>query len=189
VRRRLANPPRQPTPPAPPLAKGGRDGLVPPLANGESGGVTPPLGKGGMGGVEPAPPDIKLRIPHWARWLGLDASIEAQLAPLRAWCAAQSGKPPIPPEPDESASRLEQILDALLVGYTMSLQRLERAMEQHGLETIACAGEPFDPETMEVAEVVRDEGRSGTIVLDEIRKGYRWRGRVFRFAQVRVARP
>jgi molecular chaperone GrpE len=162
VRRLLDNPPALPDPPTPPLAKGG---------------------------VAPAPPQIKLRIPHWARWLGLDVSIEAQLAPLRAWCAAQSGQPATPAGPDESATRLEQILDALLVGYSMSLQRLERAMEQQGLEAIACVGEPFDPETMEVAEVVRDEGRAGTVVLDEIRKGYRWHGRVFRYAQVRVAKP
>ncbi len=136
-----------------------------------------------------APPVIKLKIPHWARWLGLDASIEAQLAPLHAWYAAQSGAPAPAPEPDETPNRLQQILDALLVGYRMSLQRLARAMEQHGLETIACVGEPFDPETMEVAEVLREEGRTSTEVLEVIRNGYHWRGRVFRYAQVRVAKP
>jgi molecular chaperone GrpE len=62
-------------------------------------------------------------------------------------------------------------------------------MTQHGLETIPCVGEPFDPETMEVAEVVREEGRASTEVLQEIRRGYLWRGRLFRYAQVRVAKP
>jgi molecular chaperone GrpE (heat shock protein) len=42
---------------------------------------------------------------------------------------------------------------------------------------------------MEVAEVVSEPGRTGTEVLEEVRRGYRWRGRVFRPAQVRVARP
>lgn len=132
-----------------------------------------------------APPEIKLKIPHWARWIGLDASIEAQLAPLRAWCAAQNGQP----ASDESADRLQQIFDALLVGYRMSLQRLSRTLEQQGLETIECVGESFDPEAMEVAEVIREEGRTSTEVLEVIRNGYRWRGRVFRYAQVRVAKP
>ena len=91
--------------------------------------------------------------------------------------------------PDETGQRLQQVLDALLVGYRMSLQRLERALEQQGLEAISCVGRPFDPETMEVAEVVREEGRTSTEVLQEIRRGYRWRGRLFRYAQVRVARP
>lgn len=130
------------------------------------------------------PPQIKLKIPHWARWLGLDASIDAQLAPLYAWCATRAGQPIAPP-----ADRLKQILDSLLVGYRMSLQRLERAMTHQGLETFPCVGEPFDPETMEVAEVVREEGRASTEVIQEIRRGYLWRGRLFRYAQVRVAKP
>jgi molecular chaperone GrpE (heat shock protein) len=42
---------------------------------------------------------------------------------------------------------------------------------------------------MEVAEVVREEGRASTEVIQEIRRGYLWRGRLFRYAQVRVAKP
>jgi molecular chaperone GrpE len=71
----------------------------------------------------------------------------------------------------------------------MSLQRIERALQQQGLESIACIGEPFDPETMEVAEVVREEGRGRTEVINVLRPGYWWRGRLFRYAQVRVAKP
>lgn len=130
-----------------------------------------------------APPVIKLKIPHWARWIGLDASIEAQLAPLYAWRQAHQ------PTADESAQRYRQSLDALLVGYRMSLQRLERAFDLYGLETFACVGAPFDPEIMEVAEVVRAEGRASTQVIDELRRGYLWHGRLFRCAQVRVAKP
>ena len=42
---------------------------------------------------------------------------------------------------------------------------------------------------MEVVEVVPGPGRASTEVIEEVRRGYRWRGRVFRFAQVRVAKP
>ena len=35
---------------------------------------------------------------------------------------------------------------------------------EHALERVACVGEPFDPETMEVAEVVRDPERAITEV-------------------------
>ncbi len=132
------------------------------------------------------PPVIKLKIPHWARWIGLDASVEAQLAPLYAW---RRGQLPAGPSGDELTQRYRQSIDALLVGYAMSLQRIERALEQQGLEVIACVGAPFDPETMEVAEVVREEGRPSTEVIDEIRRGYLWHGKLFRYAQVRVAKP
>ena len=130
-----------------------------------------------------APPVIKLKIPHWARWMGLDVSIEAQLAPLYAWRQGQ-----LSAAPDTGEDRYRKSLDALLTGYGMSMQRIERTLAQHGLEAFPCVGEPFDPEIMEVAEVVRVAGRARTEVIEELRRGYRWRGRLFRCAQVRVAK-
>jgi molecular chaperone GrpE len=113
-----------------------------------------------------------LVLPFWARWLGLTKILQSQ---------------------DEKRAAqllpLQQKFDALLVGYQMGLQRLERVLAQQGLEPIACVGEPFDPEIMEVVDVVRDSERDSTEVLEEVRRGYLWNGRVFRFAQVRVARP
>ena len=134
--------------------------------------------------ITPAP-TVEIRLPFWARLLGLGTSIEQQIVPLRIW---RSEQPP-PPGLDEYAQRFRQVLDALLVGYRMSLQRIERAFEQQGLEAIACVGQPFNPEIMEVAEVVRVEGRPSTEVVQEIRRGYLWHGRLFRYAQVRVAKP
>jgi molecular chaperone GrpE len=87
-----------------------------------------------------------------------------------------------------AARRARQLLDSILTGYTMSLQRLERALRQHEIEPIPCVGEPFDPERMEVLEVVSDSGLPSGQVIEEVRRGYLWRGRVFRFAQVRVAK-
>ena len=98
------------------------------------------------------------------------------------------GPAPAPPASAEAAGRVRGFLDSVITGYTMSLQRLERALQQHGLEAIPCAGRPFDPERMEVLEAVADSGRPAGEVLDEVRRGYLWNGRVFRYAQVRVAR-
>ena len=135
--------------------------------------------------VQPSPPpEIKIKLPYWARWFGLDASIKKQLARLKARHTSAPA-----PASDDGATRLRQILDALLVGYRMSMQRIERAFEQQSLEPIPCVGEPFDPELMEVAEVVREEGRASTEVIQEVRRGYLWQGRLFRYAQVRVAKP
>jgi molecular chaperone GrpE len=130
-------------------------------------------------------PEVKLLLPFWARWLGLEARIESQIAPLREW---RDERPP-PPGLDEHVAHYRKILDALLVGYRMSLQRIERAFTSHGLEAIDCIGQAFDPEIMEVVEVVREEGRPSTEVLQEIRRGYSWHGKLFRYAQVRVAKP
>ena len=87
-----------------------------------------------------------------------------------------------------AASQGRQVLASILVGYSMSLQRLERSLAYYELEPIDCVGELFDPECMEVVEAIAEPGRQSTEVLEEVRRGYRWRGRLFRFAQVRVAR-
>jgi len=88
----------------------------------------------------------------------------------------------------QAASQARGILESLITGYTMSVQRVERALQQHELEPISCVGAAFDPERMEALEIVSSSGRPSGEVIDEVRRGYQWRGRVFRFAQVRVAK-
>jgi molecular chaperone GrpE len=88
----------------------------------------------------------------------------------------------------DSAERARHLLASLLTGYTMSLQRIERALQEHGLEAIPTTGKRFDPERMEVVEAVVDSGRPSGEVVEEVRRGYLWNGRVFRYAQVRVAK-
>ena len=122
------------------------------------------------------------RPPWWARWFGGRAEGaerrrrkgEARRERLRA---ARAG-----------AERVRQTLAATAAGYAMTQQRVERAMAQHGLEPIPAVGQPFDPERMEVLEVVLDGGRPSGEVVDEVRRGYLWQGRIFRYAQVRVAK-
>jgi molecular chaperone GrpE len=88
----------------------------------------------------------------------------------------------------DSAERVRQLLASLVTGYTMSLQRIERALQQHGLEAIPTTEARFDPERMEVVEAVADCGRPSGQVIEEVRRGYLYNGRVFRYAQVRVAK-
>lgn len=92
----------------------------------------------------------------------------------------------------QAAAAAEQVRESfasVVIGYNMSLERLERTLQECGLEPIHCLGEPFDPELMEVVEVASDSDRPPNEVVEEVRRGYLWRGRVFRYAQVTVARP
>lgn len=88
----------------------------------------------------------------------------------------------------DTAERVRQLLASFVAGYTMSLQRVERALRQHGVEAIPTTAERFDPERMEVLEAVAGSGRPSGEVIEEVRRGYLWNGRVFRYAQVRVAK-
>jgi molecular chaperone GrpE len=126
-------------------------------------------------------PSAEGRPSWWSRWFGGRAEHavrqrerEARRERLRA--ARESGE------------RIRQALAATAAGYAMTLQRVERTMAQHGLEAIPAVGERFDPERMEALEVVLDGARPSGEVVEEVRRGYLWQGRVFRSSQVRVAK-
>jgi len=120
-----------------------------------------------------AAPPTELRS-LWARWLcGQRSRGHDDLRQQQASAAAE---------------RARLLLESVVGGYRMSLQRLERALEQQGLTPIACAGLPFDPERMEAIEAVADSGRRAGEVVAVVRPGYEWNGKVFRYALVRVAK-
>ncbi len=79
-------------------------------------------------------------------------------------------------------------LAALADGLELSQQRLLAALRRLDFETVDAVGESFDPETMDALEAVADDEQPSGTVLEEVRAGYCWRGRVFRYAQVKVAK-
>lgn len=122
----------------------------------------------------------------------LEEDTEEEPAPARSFWARWFATPPAPhagrQKARAAAGRARAALSGLLTGYAMSLDRLERALRKHGLEPIETVGEPFDPERMEVLDAVAGSGRPPGEVVEEVRRGYLYNGRVFRYAQVRVAR-
>ncbi len=78
-----------------------------------------------------------------------------------------------------------QLFDSLLEGYGLIQNRLQRAMKKEQIQRIACVGQPVDPQCMKVVEVVDEPNRPAGLVLEEVRRGYYWRGQVLRFAEVR----
>ncbi len=118
--------------------------------------------------------DAPTRPSWWARLLGARPSDPAR---QERWQIAR-----------DAIERTRQTLEATAAGYAMTLQRVERTMMQHGLEPIPAVGRPFDPDRMEALEVVLDSGRPSGEVVEEVRRGYLWQGRIFRYAQVRVAK-
>ena len=79
-------------------------------------------------------------------------------------------------EPSTEAER------QLLSGMINTREQLLKALEQEGLEVVPSIGEPFDPEIHEPASA--PGGTSDLIVSQELRRGYRLKGRVLRPAMV-----
>ncbi len=132
-------------------------------------------------------PSAPVQPPWWARLLGGRPSAAAAALADRRRREHEARQERLRAARD-SVERTRQTLAATAAGYAMTLQRVERAMAQHGLEPLAAVGRPFDPDRMEALEVVLDSGRPSGEVVEEVRRGYLWQGRVFRYAQVRVAK-
>ena len=80
------------------------------------------------------------------------------------------------------------LFNALLEGYSLIQGRLHRAMSAEEVVRIDCVGQRVDPESMTVIEVVEAPNLPSGQVIEELRRGYTWKGRVFRFAEVRASR-
>ena len=87
----------------------------------------------------------------------------------------------------DSVNRRE-LFDAFLEGYGLIQKRLRRVMASEGVERVPCEGIPVNPELMTVLEVVDAPGEPAGNVVKELRRGYTWRGRVIRYAEVQAVR-
>jgi molecular chaperone GrpE len=79
-------------------------------------------------------------------------------------------------------------LAAMQSGVLMIQQQLKNALVETGLEEIDAAGRPFDPNFHEaVSEQESAEAAEGS-VLQQLRKGYKFKDRLLRPATVIVAK-
>ncbi len=77
--------------------------------------------------------------------------------------------------------------DAFRKGVALTVQQMREALSREGLEEISSVGEHFDPHLHEAVEARKVEGFEDGIVLEELRKGYRFQGQLLRPALVRVS--
>jgi len=114
-----------------------------------------------------------------AHLLGERPAADGSVGPGGAEAAAGEGVPPQAPWATESAgatSALRQVATALF-----------EALGKEGLERIDPVGQPFDPTEHEaVVHEADGGGPNGPEVVEVLRSGWRWRGRVVRAALVKV---
>lgn len=78
--------------------------------------------------------------------------------------------------------------DPLAEGIRMILSQVENWLKTEGLQVIATKGQVFDPTVHEaVSQIERDDMPTG-MVVEEIRRGYRWSDRLLRPAAVIVSK-
>ena len=69
-------------------------------------------------------------------------------------------------------------------GFEQGRDSLVNVLVKEGLEKIDPVGEVFDPTVADA--VAHEEGDGGPVVVEVLRPGYRWKGRVLRPAMVKV---
>lgn len=74
-------------------------------------------------------------------------------------------------------------------GVKMIFRQLEEVLRKQGLEEIEAEGLTFNPHLHEAVQVEATDRCPEDTVLEVIRKGYLFRGRLLRPAEVRVSRP
>ena len=98
-------------------------------------------------------------------------------------------------EVDRASGRIVEdllpVLDACELGYAHGVEGIEaiwssllNALRRHGLEPLDSLNKPFDPEEHDA--VAHEEGDGEQVVVEVLRTGYRWKGRVLRPAMVKV---
>ena len=84
----------------------------------------------------------------------------------------------------ESASGPEE---SFRRGIALTVQQMEDLLKREGLEEIDAVGRPFDPHLHEAVETRLVDGMEEGIVLEDLRKGYRFQGQLLRPTLVRVS--
>jgi molecular chaperone GrpE len=72
-------------------------------------------------------------------------------------------------------------------GIELIYQRLFESLKKLGLEPMAAAGQPFDPNIHHAVEMVETDEAADHTVLEEYQRGYNFKGRLLRPAMVKVA--
>ena len=80
-----------------------------------------------------------------------------------------------------------KVPEGLIDGLKMILKNVYRILERQGVMKIEAVGKPFDPTKHEAFSKVAIEGKKEDIVVEEIRKGFTYKGKVIRPSMVKVA--
>ena len=86
------------------------------------------------------------------------------------------------------AAMKEGSSEAILQGVRSTANRFQSALANAGVEPIAAAGEPFNPELHEAVDTAETDPEMDGIVIDEYSRGFRMGDRLLRPARVKVGR-
>lgn len=85
-------------------------------------------------------------------------------------------------------ANLEDELSKFLNGFKMIYGNLSDTLQGYEVIAMDILGKPFDPNTMNAVLVEEAEGVEPNTVIDVLQKGYTYKGKVIRYAMVKVSK-
>lgn len=85
-------------------------------------------------------------------------------------------------------TNLEDEVSKFLSGFKMIYGNLSSVLQGYEVQVIDALNKPFDPNTMEAVIAEEVEGIEPNIVVDVLQKGYTYKGKVIRYAMVKVSK-
>ena len=85
-------------------------------------------------------------------------------------------------------ANLEDELSKFLNGFKMIYGNLNDTLQGYEVIAMDIFGQPFDPNTMNAVLVEEAEGVEPNVVIDVLQKGYTYKGKVIRYAMVKVSK-
>lgn len=82
----------------------------------------------------------------------------------------------------------DSVKDGFVQGVDMTLRELLRTLEKFGIKQIESQGKPFDPEFHHAVTQAEREDMDEGMVVEELRKGYIYNGKVIRATMVSVSK-
>ena len=124
--------------------------------------------------------DLRDRLKRGAESAGAHIA-EAERALPTSWLGRRRGN-------GRAAFAGLDAVKAIQKGYLLSLERLEEALGEMGLQEIDCEGARFDPHLMKAVDIEESTEEKDGRVIEVYRPGYLWDKEIFRPAEVKVAR-
>ena len=114
--------------------------------------------------------------------------VEKEKAEIREYSAMETIRHLLPVLDDfERALKAEGDSKEYARGMELIFQRLSGELQKMGLETISTEGKKFDPHIHHALELRETSDFEDHTILEELQKGYNFRGRLLRPPMVRVA--
>lgn len=85
-------------------------------------------------------------------------------------------------------TNLEDEVSKFLNGFKMIYGNLSSTLQSYEVVALDVLNKPFDPNTMEAVMTEEVEGVEPNTVIDVLQKGYTYRGKVIRYAMVKVSK-